>query len=69
MKVFTVTMLRTLQFIGCIVYFEFMMTCYILYGMNDNVYIIKVVLQEKKRSYCEQPSLNYVLSLNFAKWI
>ena len=45
------------------------MICYILYGMND-VYIIKVVLQErKKRSYCEQPSLNYVLSLYFSKWI
>ena len=25
------------------------MICYILYGMNDNVYIIKLVLQEKKK--------------------
>ena len=36
--------------------------------MNDNVYIIKVISQEKIRSYCEKPSLNCVLSLNFAQY-
>jgi hypothetical protein len=30
-------MLQTQQFVGCIVYFEFMMIYYILYEMNDNV--------------------------------
>ena len=37
--------------------------------MNDNIYIITVISQEKMRSYCEQPSLNYVLSLNCAQYI
>jgi hypothetical protein len=46
-KVLTVTTLQTRQFVGCRVYFVFMMICYILYEMNDNVYIIKVVLQKK----------------------
>jgi len=51
-----------------------MLICYILYEINDNVYIIKVVSQEKIKcyceqpSYCEKPSLNYVPSLNFAQW-
>ena len=32
--------------------------------MNDNAHVIKVVPQ-KKKSFREQPILNYVLSLNY----
>jgi hypothetical protein len=34
-------MLQTQQFVGCIVYFEFMMIYYILYEMNENVVIFR----------------------------
>jgi len=45
------------------------MISYIVYEMNANGCMIKVVSQENIRSYWEQPTINYVLYLNFAQWI